>query len=186
MKGLYYIDLVLIGISLAMDAFAICLCQGLTVKKEKLKLALKLALTFGIFQAFMPWLGYHIGNIFNDKISTYGSIIAFIILVLIGLNMIREAGEDESCEVLIGLKALFSLGVATSIDALAVGLSFSMEGRSDILIPAVIIGATTFIISFIGTNLGNKVGNVLGGKAHYLGGGILILLGIKTLISNFL
>lgn len=183
---MHLIEFVLIGISLAMDAFAICLCQGLGSRGNKVTLALKLGVTFGVFQALMPWLGYNIGNIFSEKISTYGNIVAFIILVLIGINMIREAGEEESCDTIVGIKALLGLGIATSIDALAVGLSFSMEGREHIVIPALIIGVTTFIISFIGTNLGSKVGNILGGKAHYFGGAILILLGVKTLISNFI
>ena len=126
---MYFIETILIGISLAMDAFAICLCQGLTTKENKEILALKLGITFGAFQAIMPWLGYSVGNIFSSKVSTYGNILAFIILLLIGINMIKEGKEEEKCEVLIGLKALLGLGIATSIDALAVGLSFAMNGQ---------------------------------------------------------
>lgn len=183
---MFFLESILIGISLAMDAFAICLCQGLATKEKKINLALKLAITFGIFQGIMPTIGYFVGNIFSDKISAYGNILAFIILVGIGINMIREAGEEEECSIVNSFKTLMVLGIATSIDALAVGLSFSMEGKKEILIPVIIIGIVTFIISFIGTTLGNKVGSFLGNKAHYLGGGILILLGIKSLIFTFI
>ena len=171
---MYFIETILIGISLAMDAFAICLCQGLTTKENKEILALKLG---------MPWLGYSVGNIFSSKVSTYGNILAFIILLLIGINMIKEGKEEEKCEVLIGLKALLGLGIATSIDALAVGLSFAMNGQEKIYLSVGIIGIVTFIISVIGTNLGSKVGELLGSKAHYFGGIVLILIGVKSLIG---
>lgn len=180
---MYFIETILIGISLAMDAFAICLCQGLTTKENKEILALKLGITFGAFQAIMPWLGYSVGNIFSSKVSTYGNILAFIILLLIGINMIKEGKEEEKCEVLIGLKALLGLGIATSIDALAVGLSFAMNGQEKIYLSVGIIGIVTFIISVIGTNLGSKVGGLLGSKAHYFGGIVLILIGVKSLIG---
>ena len=98
---MYFIETILIGISLAMDAFAICLCQGLTTKENKEILALKLGITFGAFQAIMPWLGYSVGNIFSSKVSTYGNILAFIILLLIGINMIKEGKMPE--------KAVYSL-----------------------------------------------------------------------------
>ena len=176
---MYFIETILIGISLAMDAFAICLCQGLTTKENKEILALKLGITFGAFQAIMPW----VGNIFSSKVSTYGNILAFIILLLIGINMIKEGKEEEKCEVLIGLKALLGLGIATSIDALAVGLSFAMNGQEKIYLSVGIIGIVTFIISVIGTNLGSKVGELLGSKAHYFGGIVLILIGVKSLIG---
>lgn len=180
---MYFLEVVLIGISLAMDAFAICLCQGLT-SKNKGSLALKLGITFGAFQAIMPWLGYSVGNIFSSRVSTYGNILAFIILLLIGINMIKEGREEEEkCDVVIGLKALLGLGIATSIDALAVGLSFAMNGQQHIYFAITIIGLVTFIISVIGTNLGSKVGEMLGSKAHYFGGAVLIVLGVKSLIG---
>lgn len=180
---MYFIEMLLIGISLAMDAFAICLCQGLATKENKERLALKLGITFGVFQAIMPWIGYKVGNIFSDRVSTYGNILAFIILLLIGINMIKEGKDEDKCEVLIGIKALLGLGIATSIDALAVGLSFAMNGQDRILLSVGIIGVVTFIISMLGTNLGSRVGEVLGSKAHYFGGIVLILIGIKSLIS---
>lgn len=182
---MYLLESVLIGVSLAMDAFAICLCQGLLIKENKVAVALKFGITFGLFQVVMPLLGFYIGSIFSDRVSTYGNIVAFVILLIIGINMIRESGEEQ-CEVIVGIKSLLTLGVATSIDALAVGLSFAMNGEKMILIPALIIGIVTLIISFLGTTLGNKLGSILGNKAHYLGGTILILLGIKALISNFI
>lgn len=180
---MYFLEVVLIGISLAMDAFAICLCRGLA-SKNKGSLALKLGLTFGAFQAIMPWLGYSVGNIFSSKVSIYGNILAFIILVLIGINMIKEGKEEEEkCDIEIGLKALLGMGIATSIDALAVGLSFAMNGQQHIYLSVMIIGIVTFIISVVGTNLGSKVGELLGSKAHYFGGTVLIILGVKALIG---
>lgn len=176
----------LIGVSLAMDAFAICLCQGMVSQKDKISLGIKLGVTFGIFQTLMPYIGFYIGNIFSSKVSTYGNIIAFIILVLIGINMIRESGEDGDENISLGLKSLFVLGVATSIDALAIGLSFSIEGIKNIYTPAMIIGIVTFFICFSGTYLGKKVGSILQNKAHRFGGAILILIGIKTLAENFI
>lgn len=132
----------------------------------------------------MPWLGYSVGNIFSSRVSTYGNILAFIILLLIGINMIKEGREEEEkCDVVIGLKALLGLGIATSIDALAVGLSFAMNGEQHIYFAVTIIGLVTFIISVIGTNLGSKVGEMLGSKAHYFGGAVLIVLGVKSLIG---
>lgn len=181
-----FLQFILIGVSLAMDAFAICLCQGMFCKKGKVSLGLKLGVTFGFFQFLMPWIGYNVGNIFSDKVSTYGNIVAFIILLLIGINMIRETGEDESCSAINDLKTLFILGIATSIDALAIGLSFSMTGVENIYFSGIIIGIVTFIISFLGTILGNNIGQILGGKAHFLGGGILIVLGFKILLENFI
>lgn len=179
------LESILIGISLAMDAFAICICQGLHLKENKFFMAIKLGVVFGLFQTLMPLLGFYLGNIFSSKISTYGNIISFIILVAIGINMIRE-NNDENCKVIINLKELLILGIATSIDAFAIGLSLAIKGEKDILIVAIIIGIVTFIISFLGTTLGNKIGKILENKAHYLGGGILILLGIKALVSNFI
>ncbi len=182
---MYILECILIGVSLAMDAFAICLCQGMVTKERKYAIAIKFAVTFGMFQFLMPVLGFYLGNIFSDKVSTFGSFLAFIILVGIGINMIREEAE-ESCDVVIGLKALMSLGIATSIDALAVGLTFSINGEKEIVFPGIIIGIVTFIISFLAIFLGERVGSVLGKKAHYLGGTILIILGIKTLVLNFI
>lgn len=180
---MYFIEMVLIGVSLAMDAFAICLCQGLATKENREVLALKLGITFGAFQAVMPWLGYEIGNTFSDKVSTYGNILAFIILLLIGINMIKEGKEEEECKTIIGLKSLLILGVATSVDALAVGLSFAMNGQQRILLSVGVIGIVTFIISVIGANLGSRIGELLGSKAHYFGGIVLILIGIKSLLG---
>lgn len=176
----------LIGISLAMDAFAICLCQGMTAQKQKLSLGIKLGITFGLFQTLMPYIGYYVGSIFSSKVSTYGNIIAFIILFLIGINMIRENGEEEEENISLGLKSLFILGIVTSIDALAIGLSFSIEGIKNIYTPAMIIGIVTFFICFSGTYLGKKIGNILQNKANMFGGTILILIGLKTLAENFI
>lgn len=182
---LQIINFLLIGISLAMDAFAVCVCQGMATNENKEKLGIKLGITFGAFQAVMPWLGYRVGNIFSDKISVYGGVIACIILVLIGLNMIREAREDEECSVISDVKTLMVLGVATSIDALIVGFSFAFESVENIYVGVLLIGGVTFLISFIGTTIGNKIKEIIGKKAQYLGGIVLIILGIKALGENF-
>lgn len=181
---MFLIESCLIGISLAMDAFAISLCQGLVTKDRKLLLALKLGVTFGVFQFIMPIIGFYIGSIFNSKISIYGNIISFIILTIVGINMIRDSGEETECDKNINLKNLLILGIITSIDALAVGLSLAMNGEKDIFLISLVIGVVTFIISNLGVIFGNSLGKIIGNKAHYLGGSILILLGIKALLSN--
>lgn len=174
----------LIGISLAMDAFAVCVCQGMAVTENKGKLGIKLGITFGCFQGLMPLLGYKIGNIFSDKISVYGNIIACIILVGIGINMIREAKNEEECSVISDLKTLIILGIATSIDAFIVGLSFAFNGANYIYCGILIIAIVTFIICFIGTTIGVQIKDRIGKKAQYFGALVLIVLGIKALISS--
>ena len=176
------LNYLIVGIGLAMDAFAVCVCQGMALRGDKGTLAMKLGITFGAFQAIMPWIGYHAGNVLSDRISSYGNIIAFIILVLIGINMIREAKKEEECHSINNIKTLMMLGVATSIDALIVGFGFAFEGIGSIHLGAVVIGVVTFLISFVGTTIGYEIKGAIGNKAQYLGGGVLILLGIKALL----
>lgn len=173
-----------IGISLAMDAFAVCVCQGMAISTDRGKLGLKLGSIFGCFQGIMPLLGYQIGNIFTDKISIYGNIIAYIILVGIGINMIREAKNEEECSVISDFKTLIILGIATSIDAFIVGLSFAFNGVAFIYYCILIIAIVTFIICFIGTTIGVQIKDRIGKKAQYFGALVLIVLGIKALISS--
>lgn len=173
----------IVGIGLAMDAFAVCVCQGMTIKNNKYSLGIKLGLTFGIFQAVMPWIGYYAGNILSEKISSYGNIVAFVILVVIGINMAREANKNEECYSINDIKTLIMLGIATSIDALVVGFGFAFEGIGNIHLGSLIIGVVTFFISFSGTTIGYKIKGVLGNKAQYLGAGVLILLGFKALLG---
>ena len=175
------------GLGLSMDAFAIALCQGLIMGKIKIGKTTKIAFTFGIFQTIMPILGFYIGNIFSGKVSQYSNIIAFIILGYLGINMIREARKTDDCCTEDGCssKALLALGIATSIDALAIGFTFSFLKDFNIFISSGEIGIITFIISAAGVVLGTKFGTLLESKAQYLGGIILIIIGIKSLAGNF-
>lgn len=186
------LQVILIGIGLSMDAFAISLCHGLCKKHISINDIIQPAIVFGGFQALMPIIGFFIGSIFNEKISQYGNIIAFIILVYLGINMIKEAknegNEECSCKTDKGnnLKNLLFMGIATSIDALAVGFTFSLMKVTNIYFQASIIGIVTFIIAGCGVAMGHKFGTILESKAQYLGGAILVLIGVKTLIGNFI
>ncbi|HJH06354.1 MAG TPA: manganese efflux pump MntP family protein [Fusobacterium ulcerans] len=182
-----FFQIFLIGVGLSMDAFAISLCQGLIMGKVKIGKTAKIAFTFGIFQAIMPILGYYVGSIFSGKVSQYSNIIAFIILGYLGFNMIREARKENYCCTDEGCssKALLALGIATSIDALAIGFTFSFLKNFNIFVSSIEIGIITFIISAVGVVLGTKFGTLLESKAQYLGGIILILIGIKSLAGNF-
>ena len=178
-------SVVLIGIGLAMDAFAVSICKGLAMKDPKVKAMAVIGLWFGFFQAFMPIIGYYLGESFYQYIADYDHWIAFILLLLIGLNMIRESfsSEDEGIDDSLGIKIMFLLAVATSIDALVVGITFAMDG-SDILIPALIIGVITFSLSVVGVKIGSTVGDRFGRKAELAGGMILILIGLKILLEH--
>lgn len=181
------LSVLLIAIGLAMDAFAVSVCKGLAMRTPSLKQMLIVGLWFGAFQAIMPIIGYYLGESFHQYISQFDYIVAFILLLLIGLNMIREAfskGEDDQSDD-IGVKIMFLLAIATSIDALAVGISFSMDGV-DVLMPAAVIGVVTLMISAAGVKLGSVVGDRYSSKAEILGGIILILLGVKILLEHLL
>lgn len=182
-----FFQIFLIGVGLSMDAFAISLCQGLIMGKVKIAKTVKIAFTFGIFQTIMPIIGFYVGSIFSGKVSQYSNIIAFIILGYLGFNMIREARKEDNCCTDEGCssKTLLVLGVATSIDALAIGFTFSFLNDFNIWLSSSEIGIITFIISGLGVILGTKFGTLLESKAQYLGGTILILIGIKSLAGNF-
>lgn len=184
------LSLVLISIGLAMDAFAVSLTEGLTLKRLKKRKILQIALAFGGFQAVMPYIGWRVGGVFADKISKYDYIITTILLLFIGFKMIYDGWVDEGCqEGTRGCKTLgnlFALGFATSIDALAVGFSFSLIPNVDIYISIMIIGLITFLISSIGVYLGYKMGHLISYKTEYLGGGILVLMGLKSFVGHFI
>ena len=176
-----------ISIGLAMDAFAVSIGLGIKAKDNKFKVAIKAAFLFGLFQSLMPIIGWFAGNQFKDLINTYNHWIAFIILVIIGIKMIYESTKiNKKCEDPGNADrfiTLFILAIATSIDALAVGVSFSFLDMS-ITIPVVIIGVITFILSFIGVEIGNRLGCYAKSKAEIFGGLILILLGIKIFLEH--
>ena len=178
-------ELVLLAIGLSMDAFAVSICKGLGMKKINLKVAVVLGLFFGGFQALMPTLGFLLGYRFESFITSIDHWIAFILLALIGGNMIREAlGKDEEHENDdFSFKAMLPLAVATSIDALAVGISFAFLGV-DIVQAALLIGATTFVLSGVGIYVGNVFGAKYKSKAELLGGAVLILIGLKILLEH--
>jgi putative Mn2+ efflux pump MntP len=174
----------LLGVALAMDAFAVSIIKGLMSKKSLLAVGLATGAWFGFFQFLMPCLGFVLGSAVYDLVSGYAHWIAFAILLLIGLNMIREdffGEEDGNGD--MGVVTMATLAVATSIDAFVVGISMSMES-TEVLIPAIIIGAVTFAISFCGAVIGRKFGADRVKRAGTIGGCILIIIGVKTLLSG--
>lgn len=179
-----FLEIFLIGIGLAMDAFAVSICKGLSLKDLKPKNLLTCGLYFGGFQALMPFLGYILGIQFKDSIEAIDHWIAFVLLALIGINMIKEAFEDEeSCNSDFSFKAMIPLAIATSIDALAVGVTFAFLSVN-ILYAIIIIGITTFIIACLGVKIGHIFGMKYKSKAEIVGGCILILMGIKILLEH--
>ena len=181
---MHWLELFLIGVGLSMDAFAVSVCKGLSVPRVRLGHALTVGLYFGGFQALMPLVGYLLGSRFQNLITSVDHWIAFVLLCFIGVNMIRESlGEDESLDASFSVLAMIPLAVATSIDALAVGITFAFL-KVDILPAVALIGLTTFCLSAVGI----KVGNVFGAKyragAERLGGIVLILLGLKILLEH--
>lgn len=175
----------LVGLGLSMDAFAAAVCKGLAIKKNFLEKSLVIALFFGVFQGLMPYIGYLLGSIFAEKLQAIDHWIAFILLGIIGINMIREA-RDKTCPIeedRLDIKNLFVLAIATSIDALAVGVSFAFL-EIKISLAVLVIGLTTFAISFVGVQIGKFFGIALKDKAQITGGIILILLGVKILVEH--
>ena len=185
-----FAELLLIGVGLSMDAFAVAICQGLSMTKIRWGHALTVGLYFGGFQALMPFIGWMLGSQFADRIQQYDHWIAFILLVLIGGNMIREAlsGDEEDAaqaetDLRLDHKKLFLMAIATSIDALAIGVTFAFLETA--ILPAIgIIGCTTFCISVAGVAVGCWFGARYKKRAEITGGAILVLLGIKILLEH--
>lgn len=178
--------LIFLALGLAMDAFAVSLCKGLAMKRPSVRSVLIVGLWFGFFQAMMPVIGYFLGKSFYDFISSFAHWVALALLCFIGLNMIREALSDEEEELddSIGFRTMLLLAIATSIDALAAGISLAMD-NSDIMFSAVVIGIVTFAISALGVGIGAKVGERFGSRAEIAGGLILILLGINIVVQHY-
>lgn len=179
------IELFLIAVGLSMDAFAVSVCKGLAMPKCTFKKAAIVGLWFGGFQALMPAIGYILGAQFQEAIASIDHWIAFVLLALIGGNMIHEAldNDEEEADASLDVKTMFLLAVATSIDALAIGITFAFLKVN--IIPAVcFIGIVTFIISFAGVKIGNIFGARYKNKAEIVGGVILILLGLKILLEH--
>ena len=185
------LEIFLVGIGLSMDAFAVSICKGLAMPAVNKKQALLIGAYFGVFQAVMPTLGWLLGSQFAHYVTRFAPWIAFVLLAWIGGSMLRESlskkEEDEEVEpVELRHKELFLLAVATSIDALAVGVSFSMvELTVPIYAAAALIGCTTFAISVAGVFVGNLFGARYKNRAEFVGGAILILIGLKILLEHF-
>lgn len=179
------IELLLISVGLAMDAFAVSLGKGLTACNVYPRHALIVGSWFGGFQALMPIIGYLLGCSFSSVVVSVDHWIAFVLLSLIGLNMIREAvwGGDEAQDADFSMRAMFPMAVATSIDALAVGVTMAFL-EVNVWVATSTIGVVTFIISVVGLYLGSTVGAKLGDKAGVLGGIILIAIGVKIVIEH--
>ena len=189
-------DLILIAVSLSMDAFAVSICKGLSVRKVSLQHAMICGVWFGGFQFLMPALGYFLGDRFAALLTKFGPWIAFVLLALIGANMIKESfGGDEQLDDDYSAKAMLPLAIATSIDALAAGISLVagvslplfVDGHfnfSSIWVAISLIGLTTFLFSALGVKLGNRFGARHGKKAELTGGVILILIGLKILLEH--
>lgn len=183
-----FFSIILLSLALAADAFAVSLCKGLSVQKIDIKHCVIVGIYFGGFQALMPILGYFLGGILDTFIAKFDHFIAFILLFFIGAKMIKESFKPQVCgenSAEFSFKVMLPLAIATSIDALAVGVSLAIE-KSNIIFCASVIGIITAIFSIIALNLGKKFGLYLGNKAALLGGIILIFLGTKILITHLL
>ena len=182
-------ELLLLAVGLSMDAFAVSVCKGLAMKKATLKAQVTCGVWFGGFQGLMPLIGFFLGSLFADAIQSIDHWIAFGLLAIIGFNMLREAFSKE-CDCCcaedadLSVKTMFIMAVATSIDALAVGISLAMAGCANIFFAVALIGVVTFLLSGLGVRIGNIFGSRFEKKAEASGGVILILLGLKILLEH--
>ena len=179
------IERILLSIGLGMDAFAVSICKGISMKKMDWKKACIIGLYFGGFQAIMPIIGYFLGSTFESFITSFDHWVAFILLVIIGGNMVKESfsKEKENINDDVNFKSMIILAIATSIDALAVGITFAFF-KVNLILAITLIGIITFTLSVIGTKVGNRFGDKYENKAEFVGGVILILLGIKILLEH--
>ena len=180
-----FIELFLAAVGLSMDAFAVSICKGLAMRKMSIKKAAIIGLWFGGFQAGMPLIGYFLGKQFESYITSIDHWIAFVLLSLIGISMIREAlsKDEEEANDALDVKTMFLLAVATSIDALAVGVTFAF--LKVMILPAIsFIGVITFLLSAAGVKVGNVFGTKYKSKAEIAGGIILIGMGLKILLEH--
>lgn len=184
-------ELFLLAVGLSMDAFAVSVCKGLAMKKVTLKAEATCGLWFGGFQALMPTIGFFLGALFADAIEAFDHWVAFALLAIIGINMLKEAlekkdetGDNPEKDANLSVKTMFLMAVATSIDALAVGISLAMVGSVNIWLAAAFIGICTCLLSALGVKIGNVFGSRYEKKAELAGGVILILLGVKILLEH--
>ena len=182
-------ELLLLAVGVSMDAFAVSICKGLAMKKAGLKEGLTCGIWFGGFQALMPLIGFFLGTLFAEAIEAVDHWVAFVLLGIIGFNMLKEAfSKDCDCceehDADLSVKTMFVMAVATSIDALAVGISLAMAGNVNIILAVLLIGAFTCGMSAMGVKIGNVFGSRFEKKAQMAGGAILILLGLKILLEH--
>ena len=179
------LEVVLIGIGLAMDAFAVSVCKGLSMNKFKADKVIIIGLYFGIFQAVMPLIGYLLGSTFQEFISSIDHWIAFVLLAFIGFNMIKESlsKKEDKMDDSVDIKTMVVLAIATSIDALAVGITFAFL-EVNIIMSMIVIGLITFLLCIIGVIIGNKYGSKFEDKAQIISGVVLIIIGLKILIEH--
>lgn len=182
-----FVEVFLIGVGLAMDAFAVSICKGLSIKKITYKKVITIALYFSIFQALMPLIGYLVGSTFESLITAIDHWLAFFLLSIIGINMLKESKNKNSDNIndKVDFKTMFVLAIATSIDALTIGITFAFL-KTNIINNILTIGITTFIITFFGAIVGNRFGSKYEKKSQILGGIILVLMGLKILIDHLL
>lgn len=181
-------EIILIAVALSMDAFAVSICKGLCMRKINYMHTAIIALFMGVFQALMPVIGWVLGKGFENYISDYDHWIAFVLLAFIGGKMIYESltdNEETKCSVhgILDIKELFLLAIATSIDAMATGVTFAVL-EVKIIVPALIIGVITYIICFMGVMIGNRFGTKYKSKAEIAGGIVLVLFGLKILLEH--
>lgn len=183
-------ELLLLAVGVSMDAFAVSICKGLAMKQASLGASMTCGLWFGGFQALMPTIGFFLGTLFAEAIQAVDHWVAFILLGIIGINMLKEAFEKEDCGCCeehnadLSVKTMFVMAVATSIDALAVGISLAMAGNVNIWLAALFIGICTLGFSAAGVKIGNVFGSRFEKKAQMAGGFILILLGLNILLEH--
>ena len=183
-------ELLLLALGVSMDAFAVSICKGLAMPRATLKEGMICGVWFGGFQAMMPLIGFFLGTLFADAIQAIDHWVAFVLLGIIGLNMLKEALEKPECDCCcengadLSVKTMFIMAVATSIDALAVGISLAMAGNVNIFAAVALIGAFTCGMSAMGVKIGNVFGSRFEKKAQLAGGVILIALGLKILLEH--
>ena len=183
-------ELLLLAVGVSMDAFAVSICKGLAMKKATLKASMTCGIWFGGFQALMPTIGFFLGTLFAEAIQAIDHWVAFILLGIIGFNMLKDAFEKAECcsceehSADLSVKTMFVMAVATSIDALAVGISLAMAGNVNIVVAVTLIGVITFALSAMGVKIGNIFGSRFEKKAQMAGGIILIILGTKILLEH--
>jgi len=184
------VDLLLLALGVSMDAFAVSVCKGLAMQKATLREGMICGVWFGGFQALMPTIGFFLGTLFAEAIEAVDHWVAFILLAIIGINMLKEAFENGDCcscenhDADLSVKTMFLMAIATSIDALAVGISLAMAGDVNIWMAAVLIGLFTCGMSAAGVKIGNIFGCRFQKKAQLAGGVILILIGLRILLEH--